>query len=146
MRTCPKGTDLRVEIVGASKDAFLYIKRKFYNKISVKPYKNKLGKMRHATILEPIFELGHVIIEAGEWVNDWKNELKAFPSGAHDDQIDSLFISIFREILRNNYDFFNDKDEDVKQDEEGETASGENEDTENTYLSVLDDYDYFEDF
>jgi predicted phage terminase large subunit-like protein len=142
----PPGTDLRVEVVGASKDAFLYIRKQFGNILSVKPYKNKIGKMRHATIMEPIFELGNVTIEEGYWNDEWISEFKTFPNGTHDDQIDSLFIAIGKEILRNNYEFFNDKSDDTTQDIEGEVLPVHNEDTENAYLSALDDDDYFDDF
>lgn len=124
----PPGTDLWIEQVGASKDAFIYIAKQLKGFLTVRPYKNRWGKHVHASILEPIFELGNVILERGDWNISWINELKTFPGGKHDDQLDSLFIAINREMLRNNYRNYIDKDkvnthnEEIEQPEPVETG------------------------
>lgn len=107
----PKYTDLIIEQVGAGKDAYMYIKRQLEDYIMVRKYINKSGKMSHASAMEPIFELGNVIIEKGDWNHGWINELKSFPSGKHDDQMDSLYIAINREMKRNKYhNYIDDKE------------------------------------
>lgn len=106
----PPNADLIVEVVGASKDAFMYIARQLKGFLTTRPYKNRLGKQGHASILEPVFELGDVILEEGNWNDSWINEFKAFPGGKHDDQVDSLFIAINKEMFKNNYRNYIDKD------------------------------------
>lgn len=127
------GTDLIVEQVGASKDAFIYLKRQLERFISVRRFINKYGKQVHASILEPIFELGNVIIEKADWNMAWINELKAFPGGKHDDQMDSLFIAINREMLKNNYRNFIDNDKVNTHNEETEESSPQD-------VRTIDDY------
>lgn len=116
----PPNADLRVEVVGASKDAFIYIRKQLQGFLTVMPYKNRLGKQGHASILEPIFELGDVILEEGDWNDRWIDEFKTFPGGKHDDQVDSLFIAINKEILKNNYRNYIDKDKVNTHDKEDE--------------------------
>jgi len=106
----PEYVDLIVEQVGAAKDSFLYIKSQLEDHIMVRRYINKSGKGDHARRMEPIFELGNVIIEKADWNMGWINELKAFPGGKHDDQMDSLFIAINREINLNKYRIIIDED------------------------------------
>jgi len=129
-------TDLIVEQVGASKDAFMYIKRQLEDHIMVRKYINKWGKGQHASIMEPIFELGNVILEKGDWNMGWINELKAFPSGTHDDQMDSLFIAINKEMLQNNYRFSIDKDNENTENEDSQESNFKEEESEAEDLDV----------
>jgi hypothetical protein len=101
----PEFVDMIIEQAGASKDAFLSLRNEFEEFLMVRRYINRLGKLGHATKLEPIFELGNVILEKADWNMGWINELKAVPGGKHDDQMDSLYIAISREIVLNKYMF-----------------------------------------
>ena len=47
-------------------------------------------KVSRMSFLEPIFEAGNVHILSGEWNADWLIELREFPSGKHDDQVDNM--------------------------------------------------------
>lgn len=52
-------------------------------------------KTNRCTSITPIIEGGRVFIpEEADWLDDWKTELSQFPSGKHDDQVDSLVIVI----------------------------------------------------
>ncbi len=75
-----------------SKDAYEYISDAIpeisWNKLSVKG-----DKAARATPLESIFETpGHVIVQRGDWNDDWLNELLQFDGTGkhHDDQVDNL--------------------------------------------------------
>ena len=75
-----------------SKDAYEYISDAIqeisWTKLSVKG-----DKAARATPLESIFETpGHVIVQRGEWNDDWINELLQFDGTGrhHDDQVDNL--------------------------------------------------------
>jgi len=145
----PPNADLRVEVVGASKDAFIYIRKQLQGFLTVRPYKNRLGKQGHASILEPIFELGDVIIEEGNWNDRWIKEFKAFPGGKHDDQVDSLFIAINKEILKNNYRNYIDIEKvNTHNDEqiEEKVLIGKSELAEEEILDEEEQEDFFSDF
>lgn len=52
-------------------------------------------KTNRCTSVTPIIEGGRVFIPSeAEWLDDWLTELSQFPSGKHDDQVDSLVIVI----------------------------------------------------
>lgn len=52
-------------------------------------------KTNRCTSITPIIEGGRVFIpEEADWLDDWEVELSQFPSGKHDDQVDSLVIVI----------------------------------------------------
>lgn len=52
-------------------------------------------KTNRCTSITPIIEGGRVFIpEEADWLDDWEIELSQFPSGKHDDQVDSLVIVI----------------------------------------------------
>lgn len=54
------------------------------------PIKTQGDKVTRMSYLEPLFEAGNVHLLRGKWNLDWLNELKEFPSGKHDDQVDNL--------------------------------------------------------
>lgn len=55
--------------------------------IQVKVDKDKLAR---AEAITPLIEAGRVFLpESAPWLNDFVNELAAFPTGAHDDAVDS---------------------------------------------------------
>lgn len=54
-----------------------------------------IDKIARAGYIEPIFEAGHVHILRGKWNLDWMTEVKEFPSGKHDDQVDNFTAGYF---------------------------------------------------
>lgn len=61
----------------------------------LKPVKARTSKEARARAVTPEIESGHVILphpsEPGyEWVSDLVSELREFPNGAHDDQVDAM--------------------------------------------------------
>lgn len=56
----------------------------------VKALNLKGDKIARISPVEPILESGNVHVLRGEWNYDWLQELKEFPSGKHDDQVDNL--------------------------------------------------------
>jgi predicted phage terminase large subunit-like protein len=74
-----------------SKDAFSALSRILSGKRMVLSAKGVRDKVIRATPLEPIFKAGNVHVPASApWLQDWLLEISAFPSGAHDDQVDNL--------------------------------------------------------
>ena len=45
--------------------------------------------------IEPLFDVGHVHVLRGPWNLDWLTEVREFPSGKHDDQVDNLTAGYF---------------------------------------------------
>ena len=76
--------------MGAYKDAVIYLRKLLKGKAKVIGVPVSVDKVIRAQPLEPIFEAGHVHVLRGPWLDQWLAELAAFPSGAHDDQVDSL--------------------------------------------------------
>lgn len=63
------------------------IKKSISGVIPITPTESKLAR---ANAVSALFEAGNVYIPAASsWVEDYKAELLSFPSGAHDDQVDS---------------------------------------------------------
>lgn len=73
-----------------SRDALNSMMSIFRGRISVKGINCKGDKVSRISYVEPIFESGNVHILRGEWNLDWLAELKDFPSGKHDDQVDNI--------------------------------------------------------
>jgi predicted phage terminase large subunit-like protein len=66
--------------------------------IPVLPIPRDKDKLSRAHDGAPFMESGNVIVpEAAPWLSDFLSELTAFPSGAHDDQIDPMLDAI-REV------------------------------------------------
>lgn len=85
-----KGIYQGIESVAGYKDTYTIIKKLLAGKSVVKECNVSKDKIIRATPLEPIFEDGNVHILKGEWNQLWLDEFQAFPSGEHDDQVDSL--------------------------------------------------------
>jgi len=64
-------------------------------KRKVIPINIKIDKIARAGYVEPIFEAGHVHILRGAWNLDWFTEVREFPSGKHDDQVDNITAGYF---------------------------------------------------
>lgn len=84
------GVAIAVENSADSKDAVSNMQTILNGKRVVKPLNIGIDKVARASYIEPIFEAGHVHVLRGEWNLDWINEVKSFPSGKHDDQVDNL--------------------------------------------------------
>ncbi len=73
-----------------SKDALNHLQYIFNGRRIVRGINCKGDKVSRMSYVEPIFDGGNVHYLSGGWNLDWINELKEFPSGKHDDQIDNL--------------------------------------------------------
>jgi predicted phage terminase large subunit-like protein len=74
-----------------SKDSFLMLQDILRGQRHVVSARGRGDKVVRATPLEPIFEAGNVhVLDNAPWLNPWVDEIAAFPSGKHDDQVDNL--------------------------------------------------------
>ena len=91
--TAMDGPNIKVGIEQSvdSKDAFKTLQNILIGQRIVQGIKGKGDKVVRASAIEPIFEAGDVYVpEGAPWYQAWYQELAAFPSGAHDDQVDNL--------------------------------------------------------
>ena len=86
----PDGTEIVLERTTDSIDAVEAWKYSLRGKRRVSTWSPSTDKVVRASWLEPIFEAGHVHVLRGEWLHEWMDEVRAFPSVAHDDQVDTL--------------------------------------------------------
>ena len=86
------GTNVTIAVEASidSRDALLTMQTIFNGRCVVKSIQTKGDKVARMSYVEPIFEAGHVHVLRGDWNLDWLNEVKEFPSGKHDDQVDNL--------------------------------------------------------
>lgn len=90
----PPGTVVKIEAVGGYVDAFNSAKARLRGVARVEKITPHKDKVVRAGALESIFEGGRVMVPTtAPWVEPWLRELGAFPSAAHDDQVDSLVIA-----------------------------------------------------
>lgn len=74
-----------------SKDATATLQHALAGSRVVRGIKIKHGdKVARMGYVEPIFDAGNVHVYCGEWLPDWLNEARSFPSGKHDDQMDNI--------------------------------------------------------
>ena len=73
-----------------SKDAVSTMQNILNGKVVIRPINIREDKIARAGYIEPIFEGGNVHVLRGDWNLDWIKEVKEFPSGKHDDQVDNL--------------------------------------------------------
>lgn len=78
-----------------SKDAVSDMQTILKGRRIVKPINIKTDKVARVGYIEPIFEAGNVHVVRADWNRDWLEEVKAFPSGKHDDQVDNLTAGYF---------------------------------------------------
>lgn len=84
---------VKIESVAGYKDTYTHTRSQLSGYAVVRPYlPGTKDKVVRATYLEAIFEAGNVYLVKGDWNKPWINEIKSFPSGVHDDQVDSLVI------------------------------------------------------
>lgn len=78
-----------------SKDAVNNLQTILLGMRRVIPQNIGIDKVARAGYVEPIFEAGHVHILRGSWNLEWLKEVKEFPSGKHDDQVDNFTAGYF---------------------------------------------------
>lgn len=81
-----------IEGGGRQKDLPKHMQEVLSGVTSVKEVPVSKDKIVRATPLEPFFESGRVHVLRAEWNGPWVSELKAFPGGQYDDQVDSLSL------------------------------------------------------
>ena len=84
------GVAVYVENSVDSKDAVSNLQTVLSGRRIVKPINIGIDKVARASYVESIFEAGHVHVLRGDWNLDWIDEVKSFPSGKHDDQVDNI--------------------------------------------------------
>lgn len=85
-----QGVTIAVEASIDSRDALLTMQTIFNGRRIVRSIQTHGDKVARMSYVEPIFEAGHTHILRADWNLDWLNEVKEFPSGKHDDQVDNL--------------------------------------------------------
>lgn len=85
-----QGVPIGIEISLDARDSVRVLQNATRGRRIIKPIKTVGDKVARMSYLEPIFEAGNVHIFRDEWNLDWFNELREFPSGKHDDQVDNL--------------------------------------------------------
>lgn len=89
------GVSVAVENSMDSKDAVDNLKVILNGLRKVIPQNISIDKVARAGYVEPIFEAGNVHILRGSWNLEWLQEVKEFPSGKHDDQVDNFTAGYF---------------------------------------------------
>ena len=89
------GVQIGVENSIDSRDAISNMQMIFNGTRVVRPINIGIDKVARTGYIEPIFEAGNVHILRGAWNLDWLQEVKAFPSGKHDDQVDNITAGWF---------------------------------------------------
>ena len=84
------GVAIAVENSLDSKDSVNAMQTALSGRRTVIPVNIRIDKVARAGYVEPIFEAGHVHVLRGDWNLDWLTEVKEFPSGKHDDQVDNF--------------------------------------------------------
>lgn len=88
-----RGVTVRVESVAGYKDTFTLVRNALKGKAVVEKVSASRDKVANASVFEPSFEAGEVYILEGDWNDQWLAEVGVFPSGKHDDQVDSLHVA-----------------------------------------------------
>lgn len=78
-----------------SKDAVSTMQNILSGRRVVRALNIRQDKVARAGYVEPVFDGGNVHILRGEWNLDWLTEIKEFPSGKHDDQVDNITAGYF---------------------------------------------------
>lgn len=84
------GVTIAVENSIESKDALSHLQFIFNGRRIVRGVTCKGDKVSRISYVEPSFDGGNVHILSGGWNLDWFAEIKEFPSGKHDDQVDNI--------------------------------------------------------
>jgi predicted phage terminase large subunit-like protein len=66
-----------------------------HTNLPFKPVSPQGDKVSRASAVAPLFESGRVFVPtAAPWLKDWLEEMISFPSGSHDDQVDSIGMAL----------------------------------------------------
>jgi len=87
------GVHVYIEAVAGYKDTYTRMKGILSGHSVVRQVTPHQDKVIRASAFEPIFEIGNVYIREAPWNHAWLEEIKAFPSVSHDDQVDSVVIA-----------------------------------------------------
>ena len=68
---------------------------------SITPNRPTVDKVVRASPVSSQTEAGNVILIRGPWINDFLDEVEAFPGGSHDDQVDAM-SGAFGELISPN--------------------------------------------
>jgi predicted phage terminase large subunit-like protein len=82
-----------VEAFGGYKDAFTQVRDALQGVRSVSKVNLPGEKAAKAAVLEPIFDAGNVYMRKAPWNEAVVKQLADFPSGKHDDDIDSMVVA-----------------------------------------------------
>lgn len=89
----------RLEVVAGYKDTFTRMKAALMGLSLVEGVTPDKDKVARASLLEPIIEAGNFVLKKGAWNGDLINEFRGFPSGQHDDIVDSVVISGGKDLI-----------------------------------------------
>lgn len=92
-----------IEGVAGYKDTYTRMKSILKGHAIVKlatPRKDKVA--RASETIEALFEAGEIYAVRASWNDNWMNEVLTFPTGAHDDQVDSLVLSVYDRMKKSN--------------------------------------------
>jgi predicted phage terminase large subunit-like protein len=95
-RVCAKWPNARLKLIEAKAngDAVIsYLRREIPGLVGVEPTDSKLGRAYGVT---PFCEAGNVEIWDAPWAQDWVEQMAAFPTGAHDDDVDATTQALDR--------------------------------------------------
>ena len=91
---------VNIEAVGGYVDTFNRVRANLRGTAVVRKVTPMVDKVARASVLEPLFEAGNVYAVKSRWKQDWESELLAFPSGKHDDQVDSLVVAVYDQVTK----------------------------------------------
>lgn len=90
-----------IEVVALGVDVYHTIKAMLRDSgIVVRKFVPKGDKVARGSCLEPVFELGNVVLKNAPWNQTFLNEARSFPMGKHDDQIDGVITAAHGELNR----------------------------------------------
>jgi predicted phage terminase large subunit-like protein len=87
-----------VECVAGYTDTFDRVENALSGKAVVRKYTPVVDKVARATNYESYFELKQVFLRKADWNAAWIQEFNSFPNGKHDDQVDSLVVTLNEQI------------------------------------------------
>lgn len=95
-RVCAKWPNARLKLIEAKAngDAVIsYLRKEIPGLVGITPTDSKLSRAYGVT---PFCEAGNVEIWDAPWAQDWVEQMAAFPTGAHDDDVDATTQALDR--------------------------------------------------
>jgi predicted phage terminase large subunit-like protein len=83
-------TKIGIENSMDAKDAYMSLRKLLSGRRMVYGARQRGDKVTRIAPVEPIFEAGNVHVLKSFWTEAWLEEVREFPSGAHDDMVDNL--------------------------------------------------------